>query len=289
MGIKKILVLYKKSVYTNYFLDRHSSLRHKERLMPKKNMRRLKNVHVQHYETLRIVEQCLKAYSLHYAKTNRGRDVDYSGFDLVITVGGDGTFLEGARNITDQWILGVNSSPQWSVGKFCAATVQTFPALFKKVMEGNFRGKVLRRLCIRRIKQLRSVNVLNDILIAHKNPAAMSRYYLTIKDQSEEQRSSGIWISTAAGSTGAIHSAGGRILPMESKDFQYLCRELYYGKRNAYKLKKGILSPAQSITVTSLMREGMIFVDGSRLLCPFGFGQTINIRHSATGLKTIWV
>jgi len=38
--------------------------------------------------------------------------------------------------------------------------------------------------------------VLNEVLIAHSNPAATSRYIIEVDDMKEEQRSSGLWIST---------------------------------------------------------------------------------------------
>jgi len=68
----------------------------------------------------------------------------------------------------------------------------------------------------------------------------MSRYYLQVGKLLEEQRSSGVWIATAAGSTGGLRSAGGKVLPKEDKKFQYKPRELYYGKKTCYHLKGGI-------------------------------------------------
>jgi NAD kinase len=133
-----------------------------------------------------------------------------------------------------------------------------------------------------------SMNVLNDILICHHNPGAMSRYFLTIGKVKEEQRSSGIWIATAAGSSGGIYSAGGRILPPESKEYQYKPRELYRGKGVYYKLKGDLLNPDQTITMISLMREGVIFVDGSHVCLPFSFGAKIYVQRSSNPLKIIY-
>ena len=125
--IKKVLLLYKKSVYTNYFLNKKSSLRHKEASLPPESMQRLRLIHGQHHLTLQRVEDCLKTLGLKYQKSGRGQEVNYKNFDLVLTVGGDGTFLEAARNVQQQLILGVNSSPDSSVGRFCAANIKIFP------------------------------------------------------------------------------------------------------------------------------------------------------------------
>jgi len=48
----------------------------------------------------------------------------------------------------------------------------------------------------------------------------VSRYYLKIGNLREEQRDSGLWISTAAGSSGAIRSAGGKLFKNEEKKMQ---------------------------------------------------------------------
>ncbi|MDE2028085.1 MAG: hypothetical protein KGJ11_06060, partial [Candidatus Omnitrophica bacterium] len=148
--------------------------------------------------------------------------------------------------------------------------------------------KKLQRLSISFSDGTKSINVLNDILICHHNPAAMSRYYLSIGPIREEQRSSGIWIATAAGSSGGIHSAGGKILASESKDFQYKPRELYRGKTLHYHLTGGILKSSQKITLTSLMREGVVFVDGSHVCLPFSFGAKVLVNPSSNPLKIIY-
>ncbi len=289
MKIKKVLVLYKRSVYANYFLNKRSSLRKRRAQIPKENIQRLKIAHAKHYKTLEIVERCLKAYHLRYEKSTRGRKVNYARYDLVITIGGDGTFLEGARGIREQLILGVNSAPKWSVGRFCIANADNFSLVLKKVIQGKFRVRTLHRLHIKGIPALKNVNILNDILVAHANPAAMSRYSLSINGKKEGQRSSGLWIATAAGSTGGIYAAGGKVLPIESMKFQYFCRELWRGKQRRYAFRKGILNPEQKIKITSLMREGAVFIDGSRLRQSFPFGQTIVIGISPVHLKAIVV
>jgi NAD kinase len=45
------------------------------------------------------VEAVLKNRKLKFTKACRGSSLDYSRYDLIITVGGDGTFLEAARQV----------------------------------------------------------------------------------------------------------------------------------------------------------------------------------------------
>src|SRR6185295_12301282 len=90
----------------------------------------------------------------------------------------------------------------------------------------------------------------NDVLIAHRNPAAMTRYRLTIGASQEDQRSSGVWISTAAGSTAGIRSAGGRRMPITAKRLQYLVREPYTWPQRRYRLGRGLTARLGLQTLT---------------------------------------
>jgi NAD+ kinase len=285
--IQNILLVYKNSAYKNYFINKSSMLFGRRKFVPPENLKRFADVHRVHYATLRVVEQELKECGLKYEKCRSGEKRNYSKFDLIITVGGDGTFLESARNIKSQLILGVNSAPKWSVGKFCVASAGTFSFILKRIITGKYKVVALNRLILDGYKTCAGVNILNDILIAHRNPAAMSRYAIYLKGVREEQRSSGVWISTAAGSTGAIRSAGGKILPSQSKECQYKPRELFYGFREGYRLRGGLFSAKEKIKVVSLMREGMIFADGARVKWEFPFGSVITVKSSPYVLRTV--
>jgi NAD+ kinase len=284
MNVKNALVLYKKSAYSIYFEHPRSSF--KDKVLPSE-IARFEATHRKHFECLRIVEKALKNKNIRYTKISRGRKADYSRYDLVITVGGDGTFLEAARELKKQVILGVNSDPSWSVGRFCCADATTFEKIFSRFLSDGISVKNLHRIKLRVGNE--DIYVLNDILVCHHNPAAMSRYFLSINSIKEEQKSSGVWISTAAGSSGGIKSAGGRQLPVKSDKIQYRPRELYKGRgKSGYKLRGAVLPPATKIEITSLMREGFVFVDGSHVFFPFDFGEIISISHSSNPLKVVW-
>jgi NAD+ kinase len=285
MNAKNILVLYKKSAFSIYFEHPKSSFK-KPKNLPKE-IARFEATHRKHFDCLGAVEIVLKRSGIRYAKICRGRPVDYRRFDLIITVGGDGTFLEAARGTTGQAILGVNSDPSWSVGRFCCADVRTFSAIFQQYLDGRIAVKEISR----RKLQVRGqeIPVLNDVLVCHHNPAALSRYYLSVGGVREEQKSSGIWISTAAGSSGAIKSAGGRQLPLTSNKIQYRPRELYKGRgKTGYKLRGAVVPSTTKIAVTSLMREGFVFVDGSHIFFPFDFGETITVSRFNQSLRMVW-
>ena len=284
-----ILVLYKKSAYQIYFLERKDSFLTRKKNFYLKELDRFRQTHEEHYKSLAIIEQILRSKKIKYSKRARGQKLDYSKYDFVITVGGDGTFLEAARHLVHQPMLGVNSDPSWSVGRFCIATIINFSRIIDQILRGKFKVQELSRVKMKINEKKSHVNVLNDLLVCHRNPASMSRYFMTIDGKGEEQKSSGVWIATAAGSTGAIASAGGKAMPFHSSEFQYKPRELYHGPNAKYNLGGGILSPHQSIKIVSLMRSGVVFTDGGHLNKSLPFGHSIVISHSSEPLKIIQV
>lgn len=285
MRIKHALLLYKKSTLKHTFspggreakgiADRGAFVR------------RFKLTHTQHYKSVAVIERALKEQGVSYTRVYRGQRICYQEFDFVITLGGDGTFLEAARNIDKQWILGVNSDPEWSVGCFCCTTPDNFTEMLKRIINDSFKFREIHRLQLQLKYSRKRVNVLNDILICHRNPAAMSRYVVTIGPRQEEQRSSGLWVSTAAGSTGAIYSAGGKILPLSSRRMQFRVRELYVGDKIRQPMIGGIVSANGTIKIVSLMKEGYAFLDGSHARLPFPFGEEALIASSTKPLHVI--
>ena len=174
-----------------------------------------------------------------------------------------------------------------------AAEIDAVLARMAKQAEDDLKGetpvKMFNRLEIVFNDGHGHMEVLNDVLVCHRNPAALSRYYLKIGHHKEEQKSSGLWVSTAAGSSGGIYSAGGKVLSDQSRSFQYRPRELYRRKGSSYKLNGALLRSSQILSVTSLMREGVVFVDGSHVCLPFSFGTTVKIKKSSHPLKVVWI
>lgn len=270
--ISKVLLLHKITTYEHYSLNK--SGRSSKLFGKKRDIRRFKMTHDAHVGTLKSVENLLKKHNVPYKKAARGQKINYSPYSLVITVGGDGTFLEAARNAKSQLLLGVNSDSVWSVGKLCAANQRNFEKIFLQVLSGHCRYVQVNRMQLKINDRVVDAAILNDALICHRNPAAMSIYELKLGKFVEEQRSSGVWVSTAAGSSSAIYSAGGKLLPLNSKRLQYLPRELYVVRKRRYKLRGGVLRENDKIVIASLMKEGVVYIDGSHVHFPLKFGDT---------------
>lgn len=280
-----ILLFYKKSIYDIYFLQKQPALSINKLPQFKAKFDQIRKAHITHYKTIADLETLLQNASIKYTKRCRGNKVDFSKHKIILTLGGDGTFLEACQHISHQLIIGVNTAPLWSIGKLCVGHPLNIKNIVDKIILDRLKTRSLCRLNL--ISDKTTIPFINDILIAHSNPAAISRYFLSVDHTKEEQKSSGLWISTASGSTGAIHSAGGSILPPLSKKFQYMPRELYKGFFSDYTLKGGVLSSSSGIKIISLMRKGVIFIDGSHRKIPFPYGKTIRIATSNNPVETI--
>lgn len=288
MTVRNVLVIYKKSAYQMYVVERKNPLfvgatSHATAW----DLQRLKQAHAAHVATLSVVERVLNAKQMPYRLIHRALRHDYAPYDVVIAVGGDGTFLEAARGVTRQFLLGVNSDPKRSAGVFCRANGKTFARIMDALMNDGIRTQQLHRMQLVLNGQPLEFSVLNDILVAHENPAAMSRYELAINGITEEQRSSGIWMCTAAGSTAAMKSAGGRVMPWHSHDLQYMPREVYCAPGTVYYLAGSVVSPPFSMRLRSLMRQGMIYVDGEHFKVPFRYGDVLEVNDSPYPLRMI--
>ncbi|KAJ0964845.1 hypothetical protein J5N97_025983 [Dioscorea zingiberensis] len=227
--------------------------------------------------------------------------------DLVVTVGGDGTLLK-ASHFLDETIpvLGVNSDPTQieeverfndefnatrSTGYLCASTVGNFEQVLDEILEGCKEPSKLSRISISLNGSKLSTFALNDILAAHPCPATVSRFSFRIKIDEQKTsslvncRSSGLRVSTAAGSTAAMLSAGGFPMPIMSHDLQYMVREPILPRLVDVPLLHGLVKPNQSIEVTWYSKEGTIYIDGSHEFCSMRHGDTIRISTEAPMLK----
>jgi NAD+ kinase len=122
--------------------------------------------------------------------------------------------------------------------------------------------------------------ILNEVLFAHKSPAMTSRYFLSVGEITEEQKSSGFYIGPAVGSTAAIRSAGGRVLPLRSKKLQLIVREPYTPDGSRYRIEHVLIDPGTKVEALNKMREGYLFLDGPRQPLPLEIGQRVNFDLS---------
>jgi NAD+ kinase len=251
---------------------------------------RLRRAHATHGRTVMAVRRALRERGIPWlevpahALTGRARRT-IARADLVVSLGGDGTLLAASHHVTAGALLGVNSAPGDSVGHFCSSRRADFRATLAAILDGRLRPRRLARLSLRLDGRLLPEPALNDVLVAHPIPAATTRYRIAIPGWVEEHRSSGLWISTAAGSTAGIRSAGGRVMPIGSRRLQFRVRELMRESGRAYRLDHGFVAPTARLTLASKMAEGRLWIDGARAAYRFPFGARLEARTDAPVLR----
>lgn len=287
MKVKKVLVLRKRTTYQIQVEDYHEERFVK--LLEEKSeiVKRVLTAHNEHLATVEAVHSELERQKIEYVSVARSELIDpIENVDLVIAVGGDGTFIDASHFLEDIPLLGVNSSRSSSYGHFCLAQSENFPSILERICLNEIEPTKIMRLSLTLNGHQLHQKALNEVLIAHTNPGATSRYIITIDGKREEQRSSGIWIGTPAGSTGSLRSAGGVIQDIYAPQYQYLVREACQRPHENWHLVKGMLNTEESIELTSEMRLGAIFIDGPHVEYPFTLGDKLEIKPSKHELAT---
>lgn len=279
--IKRILVIYKstKYPYPRYSLPHSQPSR-------KRTGYFVDPSHKEHPKSLAHILKILKKFPVTVRAKNRRAVASASGYDLVISVGGDGTFLKSSHIVDHELLIGVNSSPKYSVGALCSMTSSDFARLIPRILNGQCRVQALSRLDIRVNSRALPVKALNDVLFANAIPAATSRYIISVGGKKEMQKSSGVWIATPSGSTAAIRAAGGKKMPRQVGPIQYLVREPYAGRRK-YRLTRGILPPPASLSITNEMPDAALFIDGIQYIHPLNWKDRVRIKASLKPLRVI--
>jgi NAD+ kinase len=280
---KPILLVAKKSFYEVYGLDKQDPRFMAIMETDPGNAASLLRAHDENIGVIEAVEKFLAKRGLHCVKSAAVPGIVDGRYSLVVAVGGDGTLLDASHGVQKTQVLGINSRPGRSIGFFCLADRQSFETILDDIFEGRKQSRYLMRMDLHINGFRRSPPVLNDILFTGASPAATSRYRLRFAGTEEMQRSSGLWISTPAGSTGGIRAAGGKQMELSSSSMQFLVREPYTPAGTRYALSGGVFE--QGLEIINLTPEAMVYVDGSRICHQLMYGDVIASRVSEHPLR----
>ncbi|WP_193771206.1 NAD(+)/NADH kinase [Candidatus Magnetaquicoccus inordinatus] len=146
---------------------------------------------------------------------NRPQDDLPEGQDMVVVIGGDGTFLAGFRAIGTREIplLGIN------MGRLGFLTEVPSDAMFEtmeEVFAGHYRVEsrtLLNLRVLRHGEEIFSHCVMNDVVLHKGTLARMIEFQVAIDDQFVyTARADGLILATPTGSTAYALSAGGPII-----------------------------------------------------------------------------
>jgi NAD+ kinase len=246
------------------------------------SLKRMKDSHDRHTTTFDFIVEALyklgiKPWVLEGAETL----FKATPGDTVLTVGGDGTFLSASHSIgPDVGIMGINSDPKLSRGRFCNVLYPTNATeVLKKVVVWKRRREYLvPRMQVSIDGRVVARRILNEALYSATCPAAMTR----VAHGKDRYACSGLWIGTAAGSTGAIKSAGGKVFPLRSPLLQTIVREPCEHKFTGH-----IVLCKKRFDFVSKTADSTLYFDGPFLRVPVGFDQRMTFEPSDEPLAMV--
>lgn len=207
--------------------------------------------------------------------------------ELVITLGGDGTFVRAGNLIENSLILGINHDAKVSEG-FLMSLQGDEISLLKEIIDGKYQVKVWPRAkVILNGKQLEE-NAINEVFVGISSPYESARYVLNYRGKKEEQRSSGVIVATGAGSSAWYKSAGGKEFLHEEQKLKFIVREPYFGKK-LFKptILQGEILPGEKLVIESRRSHNGV-VSINEAIYDFNYGNVVEILLSEKPLKVLF-
>ena len=187
--------------------------------------------------------------------------------NLIISIGGDGTFLSASHFITNQLILGVNLNHNTSEGALTSVKLHKLERKLKNIFNKKYKIKTYQRekvIIHQKQKCIKTEHALNETYIGNKNPHHPSNYIIKYRKKQEHQRSSGVLITTGTGSTAWYKAMKGKPYKRNKQELRFKIRELYTGRIYKQKMKKGRIKKQDKIEIISKMNHGILAIDSIR-------------------------
>lgn len=287
-GRPSVLLIYKKSAYQIYVRERKSQRIQQLISQGDATVRDILAADEAHVATIEEARVACRELGVRGVFRYRSDEVLVEDYDLVVTIGGDGTLLWASHRVPPEVpVLAINSAPDHSVGHFCGGRKGRVREAIEAALDKRLRCTRLTRMRVERDGELLHKRVLNDALFCHKVPAATTRYIIHRRGIEESQKSSGVWVGPSAGSTAAQRSAGGRILPPSSRRLQYVVREPYNPPEGAYRLRRGLIGSDEVLRLDSQVREGFVYLDGPHVRHEVSIGSALVFRRSEEPLSLL--
>jgi NAD kinase len=199
--------------------------------------------------------------------------------DSVVTLGRDGLVVNTAKYLDGQPIVAVNPDPERIDGILLPFSPQTAANGVGGVLDQKARCHEITMAEVR-LNDGQKLLAVNDFYIGQRTHVS-SRYSLTWRHRTERQSSSGVIVSTGAGSTGWLSStqnmaaavAGlvqGKVPPLlplrlawNDPRLVFVVREPFRSVASDFCLAAGVLGATEELRLESHMPEGgVIFSDG---------------------------
>jgi len=206
----------------------------------------------------------------------------FSGHDLVITLGPDGLVINTAKYLTTEPILALNPDPNRVDGILIPFGVHEARVWIDRALQSRVNVKRI-SMAKAELNDGQVLYAVNDLFIGARTHVS-ARYAIELNGRAENHSSSGIIVSTGAGSTGwlqsivtgacqvAAHVTRAKVpvpavdayrLDGSSDQLYFAVREPFTSKISQANLVFGQIGRNQQLTITSHMPDyGVIFSDG---------------------------
>jgi NAD+ kinase len=251
---------------------------------------RILSAHLRHQEALAICAHEVRPEQIVSLESLENSEIP-PRCKLIIALGGDDFFkLVSHRTPDGLPILGVNSDPASSVGALLPITIEQLPEALQRLEVGDYRFEPWTKLSLT-IDGVEQGSAISDIVLGKRDFRLTSRHELEYRGEKVTQRSSGILISTGAGSTGWYASAG-LYLGGHDRSFAKTARFARFELREPPvtveevegarvvrlpKLVEGIIHEGETLRITSLNDEEGLASRDSLDSIPFPRGSVAEI------------
>jgi hypothetical protein len=201
----------------------------------------------------------------------------FTGKDLIVTVGQDGLVANTAKYVGSQPIVAVNPDPARFDGVLLPFGVSEVGRAVGAVLAGSSKERRV-TLAETRLNDGQRLVAFNDFFVGAASHVS-ARYRIRYAETSEQHSSSGVLVSTGAGSTGWLSSVFNMAtgvarfcgqapvapvrLEWEAPRLLFVVREPFVSRHSQAGLVAGVIEKGTSLEIESLMPSGgVIFSDG---------------------------
>lgn len=216
---------------------------------------------------------------------HRDTPSELKGADLVLTLGGDGTFLAGARLAAPQRIpiLGVNLG---RLGFLTELEADGLEQALRRFLDGDHRieERTMLQVSLLRAGHGTAQSVgLNEVVVDHTGDARILRLEIDVGGQAVGViDADGAIVATASGSTAYALASGGPILEPTLEDLVLVPMSPF-----ALTVRPIVFAPHQDVTLTVVRGPAEMRVDGMRRGHAVATGDSVRCGAYPHRLKVV--
>jgi NAD+ kinase len=204
---------------------------------------------------------------------------------LMVTLGGDGTFLAGARLAAPRGIpiLGVNLGRLGFLTEIEAGEIEAGFARFFKASYRMEERTILQVTLRRGTKNVVRAIGLNEVVVNRAGDARMLRVEIDVAGQAVGViDADGVMVATATGSTAYALASGGPILEPTLRDLVVVPMNPF-----ALTVRPIVFPPGQDISIAIVRGPAEMRVDGARRSSSVETGDTLRCGSHPKRLKVV--